>query len=151
MIYIGADHRGFELKELLRKWLTEKQVQFFDVGAMEHAKTDDYPDYASMVAKSVAKSPDEHKGVLLCGSGHGMDMAANKYKGVRSALAFNKQVALQSRAHEDANVLVLPSDWLKPAEAIEILDIWLHTQFDMADRNRRRLEKITEIEGENFK
>ncbi|MDP1688964.1 MAG: RpiB/LacA/LacB family sugar-phosphate isomerase [bacterium] len=151
MIYIGADHRGFELKEILKKWLIENKVQFFDVGAIEEVEVDDYPDFAAMVAKSVASSPEEHKGILVCGSGHGVDMVANKYKGVRSALAFKKEVAIQSRAHENANVLTLPADWLKPEEASEILDVWLRTNFDNAERNQRRLGKIDVIEGENFK
>lgn len=153
MIYLGADHRGFELKEHLKKWLTKKKVQFFDVGAMELKDDDDYPDYAAGVAKAVAKSPDEHRGILICGSGHGVDMVANKFKGVRSALAFNKEVAMQSRAHENANVLVLPADLFKrkEIEAEEILDTWLHTKFDGAERNQRRLKKIAEIETELFK
>ena len=151
MIYIGADHRGFELKEHLKKWLTEQKSEFFDVGAMEYIKEDDYPDFSAEVAEAVAKAPEEHKGILLCGSGHGMDMVANKYKGVRSALVFNKEVAMQSRAHEDANILTLPSDWLKPKEAEEIVDVWLRTEFDHAERNRRRLKKIAEIEAEKFK
>lgn len=151
MIYIGADHRGFVLKEYLAKWLTEKKVQFFDVGAIEEVEDDDYPDFAAMVAKSVASSPGVHKGILICGSGHGMDMVANKHKGIRAVLCFNKDVALQSRAHENANVLVLPANWLKPADAQEIVDIWLHTKFDEAERNQRRIKKIAEVEGENFK
>lgn len=151
MIYLGADHRGFNLKEYLKKYLTDKKIQFFDVGAMELVKTDDYPDYAEMVAKSVAKAPLEYKGILICGSGHGVDIVANKYKGVRSALAFNKDVALQSRAHEDVNVLTLPANWLKPEEAEEILGIWLNTKFSGAKQHQRRLDKIAELEGENFK
>ena len=151
MIYIGADHKGFKLKEYLTKWLTENKIQFFDVGAMEEVELDDYPDFSVMVAKCVASSPVEHKGILICGSGHGVDMVANKYKGIRSALAFKKEVAIQSRAHENANVLTLPADWLKPEEAKEILDVWLHTNFDNAERNQRRLGKIRTIEEENFK
>lgn len=151
MIYIGADHRGFELKEHLKKWLTSQKVEFFDVGAMELKDDDDYPDYAAKVGESVAKLPDEHRGILICGSGHGVDMVANKYKGVRSALGFNKEVSMQSRAHEDANVLVLPSDWLKPKDAEEILDAWLCTHFDRAERNQRRLKKIAEVENSSFK
>lgn len=151
MLYIGADHRGFELKEHLKKWLTNKKLYFFDVGAMELKEDDDYPDFAAKVAESVAKSPDEHKGILLCGSGHGVDIVANKYKGVRSALAFNKEVTTQSRAHDNANILTLPADWLKPEEAEEIVDAWLHTEFDGADRNKRRLKKISTIEDSNFK
>ncbi len=151
MIYIGTDHRGFELKEKIKNWLFDKKIECFDVGAMEEIKTDDYPDYASMVSRNVATHSEENRGILLCGSGHGMDIVANKFKGIRAVMGFNKNVAIQSRAHENANILILPADWLKPEEAIEIVDIWIHTKFDEAERNQRRLGKIKSIEDESFK
>lgn len=151
MIYIGADHRGFELKESLKNWLFDNKQDYFDVGAIEEIKTDDYPDYASMAARNVAALPDANKGILLCGSGHGMDIVANKFKGIRAVMGFNKQVAIQSRAHENANVLIIPAQWIKQAEMIEMVDIWLHTNFDEAERNQRRIKKIADIEAENFK
>lgn len=146
MIYLGADHRGFQLKEVLKKYLIEKGHQIEDAGAFEYNKDDDYPDFASAVAAKVTENPEDYKGVLICGSGHGVDMVANKFKGVRAALCFNREVAAQSRAHEDANVLVLPADWMDELTAKSILELWLSTQFDGADRNIRRLKRISELE-----
>ncbi|MBI4135069.1 MAG: RpiB/LacA/LacB family sugar-phosphate isomerase [Candidatus Sungbacteria bacterium] len=151
MIYIGADHRGYALKEALKAYLLLRGFQVEDCGAHELNIDDDYPDFASIVAEKVSENPAEHCGVSICGSGHGMDIVANKYKGVRAALCFNAGVAKQSREHEDANVLMLASDWLKERDAKEVLNIWLEAQFDGAERNVRRLRKIREVEEKNFK
>lgn len=151
MIYIGADHRGFKLKEELKNFLVKQGYELEDLGAFTYNQDDDYTDFASGVAEKVADKPAVHKGISMCGSGHGMDMVANKYKGVRAILGFNRQVAAQSREHEDANVLVLAADWLDPAEAVDIAVVWLGKEFGGADRNIRRLKKIQEIEKENFK
>ena len=151
MIYLGTDHRGFQLKEELKKYLVEQGHEIDDLGALEYNKDDDYPDFAVAVAAKVAENPDAHKGILICGSGHGVDMVANKFKDVRAALCFNRQVAAQSREHEDANILVLASDWLDPADAKDIVTVWLGKQFDGAERNIRRLGKIQEIEERNFR
>lgn len=145
MIYLGADHRGFSLKETLKAFLLESGQMVKDCGAFEMDINDDYPDFAKAVCEALAADP-EGKGILICGSGHGMDMIANKYKGVRAALCFNQKVAIQSREHEDANVLVLPSDWLKEKEAEEIVKAWLETPFGEAERNVRRLQKIIAVE-----
>jgi len=151
MIYLGSDHRGFQLKEAIKTFLIQKEYQVEDLGAFEFNKDDDYPDFASVVAQKVSEKPNENKGILLCGSGHGVDMVANKLKGVRSALGFNRQVAAQSREHEDANVLVLPADWVDELTAKDIVGVWLAKQFDGAERNIRRLGKISVIEKDNFK
>ncbi|MDP3710839.1 MAG: RpiB/LacA/LacB family sugar-phosphate isomerase [bacterium] len=151
MIYLGADHRGFELKEKIKMAMEAEGLELQDVGAFGYEKTDDYVDFAKAAAEKVVENPKKNKAILICGSGHGMDMMANKYKGVRSALAFNTEVAIQSREHEDANVLVLASDWLEDEEAIEILKVWLRTEFTGEERHVRRLKKIEEIEKQNFK
>ena len=151
MIYLATDHRGFKLKEELKRYLIEQGHEVEDFGAFEYKKDDDYPDFAVAVAEKVAENPEAHKGILICGSGHGMDMVANKFKGIRAALCFNRQVAVQSRAHEDANVLILASDWLDPADTKDIVTVWLGKQFDGAERNIRRLGKIREVEERNFK
>lgn len=147
-IYLGADHRGFLLKEALKKELGGHEI--FDVGAGTLVPDDDYADFAAAVGERVAADPANSKGILICGSGHGMDMVANKFKEVRAALCFNKAVAKQSREHENANVLVLPADWLEEAEAKDILKTWLEAEFGGAERNGRRLGKIAEIETKNF-
>ncbi len=151
MIYIGADHRGFELKENLKKFLKSRGLETEDLGAHIYDESDDYVDFAKEVAEKVAENPASSRGILICGSGHGVDVVANKFRGVRAALGFNNQVAAQSREHEDANVLVLASDWLKAEEAQDIAAVWLGKEFSGEDRNVRRLKKIQEIEEKNFK
>lgn len=151
MLYVAADHRGFELKEKIKSALEAEGLELEDVGAFSYDKTDDYVDFAKAAAEKVAENPEKNKAILICGSGHGMDVVANKYKGVRSALVFNTEVAVQSREHENANVLVLASDWLEEDEAIEIAKVWLATDFTGEERHVRRLRKIEEIERQNFK
>lgn len=146
MIYLAADHRGFELKEKLKAFLAARGHEVEDLGALGYNKDDDYVDFARAAAEKIAENPAEHKGIFICGSGHGMDMAANKFKGIRAALCFNKEVAKQSREHEDANVLVLASDWISPDLAKEIVLAWLDTKFIGEERNVRRLGKINDIE-----
>lgn len=150
MIYLGADHRGFSLKEGLKARLLEIGEHVTDCGAFELDINDDYPDFAKAVCDALIADP-EGKGILICGSGHGMDMIANKYKGIRSALCFNTSVAKQSREHEDANVLVLPSDWIKEKDAFDIVTLWLKTPYGQEERNLRRLQKMSEIEEVNFR
>ena len=96
MIYLGADHRGFRLKEEIKKFLAEKNYQFEDMGNLAYDPNDDYTDFAKLVAKKVSEKPEENKGILICGSGVGVDIVANKFKGVRSALADDVQTAKQS-------------------------------------------------------
>ena len=86
MIYIGADHRGYKLKEALKDYLKELNLEYEDLGALQIIFDDDYPDYAILVAKKVSENPRENRGILICGSGVGVDIVANKFKGVRSAL-----------------------------------------------------------------
>lgn len=151
MIYLGSDHRGFQLKEELKEYLLQQEQEITDLGPLEYNEDDDYPDSAYAVAQKVAENPEIHRGILLCGSGHGIDMVANKTKGVRAALCWNRQVAAQSREHEDANVLVLPSDWVDAPSAKDIATVWLGKPFSGEERHVRRLREIAEIEERNFK
>ncbi len=151
MVYIGSDHRGYELKEAIKAFLAGAGYAFEDVGPASYDKDDDYADFAAAVARKVSEDPEAHRGVVVCGSGHGVDMVANKFRGVRAALGFNRQVALQSREHEDANVLALPSDWLEADGARDIVKVWLEGKFTGEERHRRRLGKLAEIESGNFK
>src|SRR3989344_1851366 len=146
-IYLGADHRGFELKEKLKEWLKDHGYAVEDLGAHKLEPEDDYPDYAIAVAHKVAEAPDENRGILLCGSGVGMDIAANRVNGIRAALSFNAAVAKQSREHEDANVLVLAADWLAPDDAGEILKTFLETPFSGEERHVRRIGKMKRIKN----
>lgn len=147
MIYLAADHRGFQLKEELKKYLVEQGYGVEDVGAFTNDKDDDYVDFARVASEKIAGNPSEHKGIFLCGSGHGMDVVANKYRGIRAALGFNKDVAKQSREHEDANVLILAADWLQEVEVNEIAKVWLETKFSGEERHKRRITKIHGIEA----
>lgn len=150
MIYLAADHRGFKFKEEIKKFLSERGYEAEDVGAHEYTPDDDYIDFARAASEKILVSPALHKGIFICGSGHGVDMVANKYKDIRAALCFNETVAVQSRQHEDANVLVLPADWLSIQEAKNIVNMWLITGFPGEERNVRRLAKMQEIEEKNF-
>lgn len=150
MIYLAADHRGFQLKEAIKRFLTGRSIAFEDVGAKMYVEGDDYVDFAAAASEKIAANPLEHKGIFLCGSGHGMDMVANKFKGIRTALCWNKEVAKQSREHENANVIVLPADWLDERAAEEIVAAWLGTEFNNEERHMRRREKIEELEKRKF-
>lgn len=151
MIYLAADHRGFKLKETLRDFLRKEGYEIEDLGAFAYDKEDDYVDFARAACEKIAKDPENHRGILICGSGHGMDIAANKYKNIRAVLGFNPEIAAQAREHENANVLVLPSDWLDDEEAEDIAAIWLEKKFSREEKHIRRLKKIAEIENNNFR
>lgn len=144
-VVIGADHRGYALKEDLKIYLKTEGYAVKDVGARVLVVDDDYPDYAIKVAQQVA----EHayaKGIIICGSGIGVTMAANKVPGVRAASCMNKEMARTAREHEDANVCTLASDTTEPNAAREIVDTFLFTPFSKGERHVRRLEKIKKIE-----
>jgi ribose 5-phosphate isomerase B len=147
LIYIGADHRGFQLKETLKNYLKESGYEVADVGNDKYLATDDYPDFAALAARKISLDPENSRGVLICGSGVGMDVAANKFKNVRSALAFNTEQAAASRSDDNANVLSLAADYLDEDSAKKILSVWLATNFSGEERHRRRLRKIEDIEG----
>lgn len=151
MIYLAADHRGFQLKEELKKYLVEKEYDIEDVGAFTYEQSDDYVDFARSAAEKIAENPTVHRGILICGSGVGMEVVADKYKGLHAALGVTPEIAKQSREHGNANVLVLGADGLDPTRAKEIADAWLAAPFTGEDRHIRRLKKIEEIEERNFK
>jgi ribose 5-phosphate isomerase B len=145
-IYIGADHRGFELKQKLVRWLQEKGFATTDVGAHQLDKDDDYPDYASLVGHAVSARPELDRGVLLCGSGAGMMVVANKFKGVRAALLHDPAIAKAAKNDDDINVLVLGTDFIDEAQAKEVIETWLTTPFAGEERHQRRLTKIKQLE-----
>lgn len=148
MVFLGADHRGFELKERLKKRLIDEGFDVTDLGNDHLDESDDYVDFAHKVAEATVGLP-ENRGILLCGSGAGVDIVANKIDGVRSALVFDVPRAVQARQHEDANVISLPADTLDEESAYEISKAFLTTDFSGDDRHIRRLEKIEEVEEEN--
>ncbi len=148
MIAIGSDHGGYELKEELKKQLEEKGLEYKDYGAYSTDRVD-YPVVAKEVAKSVQEKECE-KGILICRSGYGMAMVANKFKGIRSAPCFCTRAAQFSRLHNDTNILSLGADYVTVDEAKEILDTWLNTEFE-GGRHQERLDLVSEIERENMK
>jgi ribose 5-phosphate isomerase B len=142
-IALGADHAGFELKEALKGWLIDQGYQVLDYGT-HSTESVDYPDYAAQVAEAVAVQKVE-RGVLICGTGLGMAIAANKVAGVRAALCSDLYTARMSREHNDANVLTLGGRLMGPEMAQDILQMWLTTAF-AGGRHRRRVDKITALE-----
>lgn len=148
MIYIGADHRGFELKQRLFKRLLDEGYEVTDLGNDHLDPGDDFVDFAEKVAMATVADP-ENRGIILCGSGAGVDMAANKVPGIRSALAFDIPRAKQAREHEDANVLSLPADILDEEVAWEIVRTFLTTPFSGNEKYVRRLEKLDALEEEH--
>lgn len=142
MIYLGADHRGYNLKEGIKKILTESGQNFEDMGNTKLDPNDDYTDFAKLVASKVSEKPKENKGILICGSGVGVDITANKFHSVRSALADDVATAKQSREHDNTNVLSLPSDEVDFDLAKKIVSAWLSTPFSGGEKYKRRIDKI---------
>ncbi|OGM91120.1 hypothetical protein A2999_01110 [Candidatus Wolfebacteria bacterium RIFCSPLOWO2_01_FULL_38_11] len=149
LIYIGADHRGFKLKESLEKYLKNQGYEIIDAGNGNLDKGDDYPDFAKLVARAISQDPINRRGILICGSGAGVDIVANKFDGVRSALATNVEQAKMSRSDDDTNILSLAAEFTNEESAKEILNVWLKTPFSGEEKHKRRLEKISEIEENN--
>jgi ribose 5-phosphate isomerase B len=142
-IALGADHAGFELKEKIEKYLIAKGITVDDRGT-NSSESVDYPDYARLVAEEVANKRAD-RGILLCGTGIGMSIAANKVPGIRAANAHNESEAQIIREHNDSNVLTLGGRVLDESTAFKIIDLWLSTPF-AGGRHARRVEKIGEIE-----
>jgi len=138
-IPIGADHAGYAMKELLKRELEQLGFAAVDLGAQSE-QASDYPEFAHSVAQRVATG-EARRGVLLCGSGIGMDIVANRYPGVRAALAWEPAIAELSRKHNDSNVLVLPSRFMSEEDAVAALRAWLQTDFE-GGRHQRRVEMI---------
>src|SRR3954465_8757713 len=144
-IAIASDHAGFEEKERLKPLLNELGIEFEDLGTVS-TESVDYPDYARKVGEEVAAGHVE-QGLLVCGSGTGMAIAANKVPGVRAAVAWNEEVARLAREHNDANVLSLAARYTTPEENDKIIRAWFGARFD-GGRHQRRVDKIREIEKE---
>jgi ribose 5-phosphate isomerase B len=145
-IAIGSDHAGYEDKEKIKRQLEELGVEYEDVGTNSTESTD-YPIYAKKVAEKVAKGEAE-QGILVCGSGNGMQIAANKIKGIRAALAWNEETARLAREHNDSNVLSIPARMISPEEASKVVKSYLEAKFE-GGRHARRVEKISELENGN--
>jgi len=143
-IALGCDHRGLKLKQAIMSLLTDLGHDYEDFGCYSGDPVD-YPDIAKQVAEAVASGKFDH-GILICGSGVGMSIAANKIKGIRAALCCNTFVAERARRHNDANVLCLGEDILERTSALEVVKVYLSTAFE-GGRHLRRLEKIRGLEA----
>ena len=138
-IFISSDHAWFKLKEIIKNYLKIKKVKFEDLGPKDDSSVD-YPDYAHKVARKV-KSSKSNVGILVCGSGTGMNIAANKHKNIRAAQCFNLKSTKLSRLHNDANVITLGSRLVTKKNALKFVSVFLNTKFD-GGRHLRRIKKI---------
>lgn len=146
IIYIGADHRGFQLKELLKVFLEQGEYNAVDVGNEKYDENDDYPDFAKLVAKKVSQDPVNSKGIVICRSGVGVDIVANKFRGIRCGLLHNVEQTFLARNDDDINVLSLSSEFTDFEEAKKIVLTFLETQFSRSEKDKRRIGKIEEME-----
>ena len=144
-IYLGSDHAGFLLKEKIKDFLKSSGYIYEDIGPQEYVAGDDYPDYAVLVANQVSET--KSLGILICASGVGMCITANKIRGIRAVNAYNAKIAQKSREHNDTNILCLGQDYLDTDTAIEIVKIWLLTDASLEEKHRRRVSKISGAEN----
>lgn len=151
-IYIGSDHRGFHLKEKIAKWLFEWGYEFIDLGAESYDEKDDYTKYASEVASMVGShtaKASRDKGILLCGSGVGVDVTANKFDGVRSSIGIDADQVRSGRQDDDMNILVIAAEHTTEDTVKEMVKVFLETKYDKNVRRDRRLNDIKKIEENN--
>lgn len=146
-IYLASDHRGFELKAKISKWLTEWGYQVQDTGPLELNTQDDYPDFVSLAAGKVAENPTQDKAIILGMSGQGEAMVANRFKGVRATVFYggSGDIIKLSREHNDANVLSLAAGFVDDHTAREMIRLWLETPFSGEERHLRRIQKIDSL------
>lgn len=143
-IALGSDHGGFQLKEKIKQLLDELGIEWKDFGTSSEESVD-YPDFAQLVALAVAKG-DYHRGILICGTGIGMSIVANKVAGIRAALCHDCFSAQATREHNDSNVLCLGQRVIGSGLALEIVKIWLQANF-VGGKHLRRVQKISAVEG----
>jgi len=146
-IYLGTDHAGYKLKNDLREHLHHAGHDIEDVGAKTLDDDDDYPRYAYAVAAKILGGSDDDLGLLVCGSGQGMSMAANRVNGVRAALAWDVRSATAAREDDNANVLVLPARFVTDYAAVEMVDAWLTAKFKSDPKYVRRLDELEQLYG----
>jgi ribose 5-phosphate isomerase B len=146
-IFLGSDHAGYELKEVLKKELANLGMEVFDKGASTLDPADDYPDFIAPVAREVSNDPKESRGIILGGSGEGEAILANRFSNVRATVYYGgpKEIITLSREHNNANILSLGARFLSADEALEVVKLWLNTPFSNEERHLRRIEKIENI------
>ncbi len=139
MLYLASDHRGFKLKEKIKKYLNKKDIVFTDLGAFSYDKNDDYPDFAKTLALKISKN---NLGIALCGSGAGMSIALNRFQNIRAGLATNPKMVEAQKQQDNINVLVIPSDFVNQKIAYLMIDKFLKTKFLKKQRYLRRIKKL---------
>ena len=149
-IAIGADHAGYDMKQDLIDFIQQQGHTVHDVGTFEPGKPDDYPDYAVLVAEAL-RSGKAERGVLVCGSGVGVSVAANKFKGIRAGLCHDHYSAHQGVEHDDMNVLVFGARIIGPMMARDATEAFLKAKFSGEERHLRRLNKVRKIEADEFR
>lgn len=149
-ISIGADHAGYTLKQELAKHIKSLGHDVHDVGTFDSTKPDDYPDFATLVAEDI-RSGKADRGLLVCGSGVGVSVAANKFKGIRAGLCHDHYSAHQGVEHDDMNVLVMGARIIGSATAIDLAEAFLSANFSNEERHLRRLQKVKGIEEREFR
>jgi RpiB/LacA/LacB family sugar-phosphate isomerase len=145
-IFIAADHNGFKMKGEIAKWLEEEGHTVTDMGPNKLDQADDYPDFGFKVAETVAQDTQNNFGILVCGSGVGMSVVADKVKGVRAALIHDPEIARVAQKDDDINVLALGASFIDLENAKEVISAWLSTPFSAEERHVRRVKKITDYE-----
>ncbi len=143
-IAVASDHAGFELKEMIRKYLSDKDIQVLDFGAFS-TQSVDYPDYAFPASESVASGVADY-GILICGTGTGMSITANKVNGIRAANCMSEELAEMARKHNNANVLTMGARIISPELAFKIIDVFLENEFE-GGRHQNRIDKIHNLTG----
>lgn len=141
MIYIASDHGGYNLKNEIIKYLQQQNLECEDLGPYELDPIDDYVEYTLKLVERT-RYDENSKGILLCRNGVGVSMLANKFKGVSAALCFDPKHAQSSRNDDNSNVLALPSDYLNPQKALELVRVWLDTPFSNAERHVKRTNEV---------
>jgi ribose 5-phosphate isomerase B len=149
MIYVGSDHRGFKLKEKVLRWIYDlRKYDFEDLGALVYDEKDDYNKYAELVASLVADN-NNSLGILICGSGVGVEVVANKFDGIRASVGKNPKQVEAGRSDDDMNVLVIAADFTKDSEAKQMVKTFLETKFSGKSRHKRRISEIAKLEANN--
>lgn len=146
-VFIASDHAGFRLKEKIKKYMENKKIEFEDMGT-DSLQPVDYPDFGFKVAQQVAKNKD-YRGILICGTGTGMTIAANKVKGIKAVAAYDAYSAKMSRIDNDTNILGLRGRFFPYQKIKKIISVWLTTPFSGEKRHKRRLKIIVEFEKKN--
>jgi len=145
-IYLAADHRGFNLKEIIKTKLKQHNYQFIDIGYFEYQANDDYPIIASQLAQKVLESID-NRGIILCGSGVGVCIAVNRFKGIRAATATDYQIIKAAREDDDINILCLPADFVDEEQAWLLIEVFLNTPFKNEEKYLRRIKQLDNLDN----